>query len=696
MITSDLTLIIQWQLMFLGFGLIFLPLTSKIFNNFFDLGYALSKILGLLLISYTSWLMSSLHIWPFGFYSVWLVFLLWLVINRIIAFKSPSIDFKKYWRVFLLEEALFFGGLIFWSFVRSAEPSIHGLEKFMDYGFMQSILKTSYMPPLDLWYTPLGINYYYFGHFWAALLMKMGSFNPDIAYNLILASIFGICLSVSFSIGANLFYLWNHLRIHPSRYTIITGFISAFLVTLGGNLHTIYIFFQNYIPAESPVPFWQLPLLLNFSNYWYPNATRFIPFTIHEFPIYSYVVADLHGHVLNIPFVMLFLGVLISLYHKTRDTNLAEKFLLGLMLSVFLMTNVLDGPIYLLILILVLISKNRFSVIKNIFLIILLMIFFGLPFFLNFKPFASGIGLLCAPQFLINLSNIGPLLFENSHCQKSPLWMLIILWGFFLYVLLGFLSLIIGKNIKRFLALQKTDQLVLILSLAALILILIPEFFYAKDIYPNHFRANTVFKFGYQAFIILGLISGYMISRLIASKKMPLLYGIILLILAGLVSIYPYFAISSYYNSLKNPGSLDGFKYFQKLYPDDYQAILWLRQNISGQPVILEAEGDSYTDYARVSSNTGLPTILGWPVHEWLWRGSYDLASPRIKDIEILYSSQDLNVTRELLQKYQIKYVFLGALEKQKYPNLNSGKFGLLGKEIFKSGDTKIYQILDN
>ena len=46
------------------------------------------------------------------------------------------------------------------------------------------------------------------------------------------------------------------------------------------------------------------------STYWYPNATRFIPKTIHEFPSYSYVVADLHGHVYDIPFVLLSISIL--------------------------------------------------------------------------------------------------------------------------------------------------------------------------------------------------------------------------------------------------------------------------------------------------------------------------------------------------------------------------------------------------
>jgi len=61
---------------------------------------------------------------------------------------------------------------------------------------------------------------------------------------------------------------------------------------------------------------------------------------------------------------------------------------------------------------------------------------------------------------------------------------------------------------------------------------------------------------------------------------------------------------------------------------------LWINKNIKGQPTILEAQGDSYTDYGRVSVNTGLPTVMGWTVHEWFWRNSYDIVAPRIEDVK--------------------------------------------------------------
>lgn len=157
--------------------------------------------------------------------------------------------------------------------------------------------------------------------------------------------------------------------------------------------------------------------------------------------------------------------------------------------------------------------------------------------------------------------------------------------------------------------------------------------------------------------------------------------------------IYPYLAINSYYGDLKTYYSLDGTLYLKTLYPTDYQSILWINKNIKGQSIILEAQGDSYTDYGRVSTNTGLPTVLGWAVHEWLWRGSYDIPSPRIEEVQKMYESEDLEDTKNLLKKYKVELVFFGDLERQKYPNLIEDKFKTLGKVIYKNGNTRIYKV---
>lgn len=564
-----------------------------------------------------------------------------------------------------------------------------------------------------MWFPPHSINYYYFGHLITAMLIKLSGVPNFIAYNLMLSTIFAFTVTSSFSIVSTL----SHSIIKISRTSFLSGILAGIVTALGGNLHTIYAFFAPYSPPENPVPFWTLKFLptglVGFpNNYWYPNATRFIPYTIHEFPSYSFVVSDLHGHVLDIPFVFLTLGLFLSLFLSHKVT-VKRIILISFMLAIMYMTNAWDGIIYFLLLIFSIlllkssvlkagkkkkkirlnifdIALNKKAYLKSVAKLIIIAglgyVLFSLPFNLTFKPFVSGVGVLCAPDFLINIGSIGPVIFEKEHCQRTPLWMLIILYGFFYFYAIA----LVFKIIR----LSKTPLIlifVLTLILLSTLLIAAPEFIYAKDIYPAHYRANTMFKLGYQAFMMLSLVACFSIAYLFHNGK-RILWIPITFILLFLVLIYPYFAVISYFGNLKDFKGLNGISYLQNIYPDDLKAILWINTNIKNQPVILEAQGDSYTDYGRISANTGLPTPLGWTVHEWLWRGDYSFPQSRLEDVRLLYEGTEQQI-RSLVAKYNVKYVYIGTLESTKYSNLNYEAIGKLGKVVFKNGTATIYKI---
>ena len=727
---SDAVFISQWWLMFFLIGIVFLPLTSLIFNNFLDKGYIFSKIIGIAFISYIVFVSGFLKILPFETQNAFLIVGIFILINLFILKKIPlsNIKLKSMLPIFVLEEFIFILILLLWSFIHAHQPEIHGLEKYMDFGFINSILRAEYFPPKDMWLTPFYINYYYFGHLEAGVLTKLSLLPSYITFNLILSTISALSFVAAFSIGANLLY--SKLKMESGKWKIIFGgFITAFILNFAGNLHAIYLFFKPY-QNENPVPFWQLVFSpITFPNgYWYPNATRFIENTIHEFPLYSYVVSDLHGHVLDIPFVLLTIALLLNIL-ISKSLNIFKLLLLAFLLAVMYMTNAWDGIIYFVLSFfvigyIILRSNINLQGIQNYMLkfknamptlIINILILgagftaFTLPFNLNFKPFASGIGILCTPKFLIDLGRFGPFLFEANHCQHSPLWQLFILYGFFYFWVISFFIFKIKNwNLIRNWKLEirnfsPSDIFVGVLIILSTLLIIIPEFIYVKDIYPAHYRANTMFKLVYQSFVMLSICSGYIIVRIVLSIKYHVLsrkrkilttfYMLFAALLLVLVFLYPYFAINSYFGNLKTYSGLDGTKYLKDLYPSDYEAILWINKNIKNQPVILEAQGDSYTDYGRVSTNTGLPTVLGWTVHEWLWRGSYDIPSPRIAEVQKLYELADLEETKNLLKKYHISLIFIGDLEIQKYPNLNEEKFQALGKIIYKNGSTKIYEM---
>ncbi|NTU46225.1 hypothetical protein HGA88_01220 [Candidatus Roizmanbacteria bacterium] len=729
---SDLFYAIEWYGYVFILGLLISPLLFRFFHNFIDKGYALGKAIALLVVSYLVFLGGILHLVPFTRLSIAVICLVLAGLNYYALRKiSPHREFvrqvQESFKCILVEELLFIAGFVFIILSRGYEPSVHGLEKFMDFGFMNSLLRSTYFPPMDMWLSadstsPLGypINYYYFGHLTGAVLMRLTATPPAIAYNLILATICGMSVSMVFSITVNFCHyasLFLRKEKTPSFiFLFLIGVLTAYLVNFGGNLHTLYIFTSGY-NVDNPVPFWNILSGFHPEKYWYPNATRFIPYTIHEFPSYSYVVADLHGHVFDIPFVLISLALLLSFFlavfsspeiRKKRMVKIAKSlpkcmqkiiadplwpFMLcfGFLAAIHYMTNAFDGPIYLGLILLTIFVFFRFSIRFVTFAVSLFATFIltALPFSLFFKPFVSGIGVNCSPDFLVKLEKLGPFLFEKGNCQLSAPWMLFILWGFFwiMFAIL-FAILFIESRSKKTNVHNPLDLLAIILYLYGLFLVIVPEFFYIKDIYPLHFRANTMFKLGYQSFIMSGIASGYTLYRLkFFSHRFRRVLQILAITPLFFVSIYPFFAFPNFYPYQKAPFSLDGTKWLSQSLPEDLELITYLNNQVKGQPIVLEAPGDSYTDYERISAYTGLPTIGGWQVHEWLWRGTSSVVGDRLADIATIYESSDFAQTRSLLKKYHVQYVVISALERTKYKNLNESKFIFMGTKIFESSN---------
>ncbi|MBI5127412.1 hypothetical protein HZA76_03065 [Candidatus Roizmanbacteria bacterium] len=689
---------LQWYVWLFAIGLVFFPLTRKIFGRFsFDLGYPFAKVLTIIFVTYATYILGTIKILPFDRMSLFLLIGIFVLINYFI-FKSDNKTRFSRSTLFILifEEILFLVAFLFWTYIRSQEPSIRSLEKFMDFGFINSILKTQFFPPKDIWYAPLSINYYYFGHLSGAFLIRLTNTIPSIGYNLILSTIFALGVTQVFSLVINIISLYSE-KIRKIT-VIIYGLIGAFTVNLGGNLHTIYLFTKGY-PNDKPIPFWQILSEYNPTKYWYPNATRFIPFTIHEFPSYSYVVADLHGHVFDIPFVLLTISILFLFFTSKKILNtkyfILNTVFLGFLTAVHYMTNAFDGPIYLLLTMAVFLFIYKFSgrFFINVSILLLSFIILALPFSWHFTPFINGIGVNCSPEFLTQFGKIGPFLFEKGNCQASPFWMLFILWGFF-WVSFGLLLTIKKQSgvIK-----QLYDFLFIIFSFGTF-LVIIPEFFYIKDIYPAHFRANTMFKLGYQAFMMMGIASVLTLFLIKTAAKNILIKKALTLVWLSFfffILIYPFFSIPSYYGLLDRQPDLDGLSWLKKDYPEDREIIDYLNKNEKGQPVILEAQGDSYTDYERISAMTGLPTVAGWWVHEWLWRGSSNVVGKRIPEVASIYESKEIKKAESLIKKYKIKYVIVSGLEKEKYKGLYEAKFKKIGRLIFQSSNSigAIYQI---
>jgi YYY domain-containing protein len=713
-IGKDLAWVGIWWGELLALGLLFLPVTQYFFACFFDRGYLFSKVLGILIPAFLVWFASSLHCLPFSRWSLGLFILLPVLLwtrGRWKRFLLPDL-WKTHWRTFLEEELFFLLLLLGWIALRGSRPDIHGLEKFMDFGFVNTLLQTSYMPPADLWMAGKSINYYYFGHFVCAFLTRLTAIDSAWTYNLMIATLASLSGGLVFSLTANALFLLKRFSLKKS---LIAGVIAALLLTFGANLHP-FLYSQLFPKVQKLID-----SSASIKGYWFSDATRYIGYnppthdkTIHEFPAYSFVAADLHGHVSDIPIVLTLLAlVLQQAFAGSRPGRLikfsfrlyqlpSESALLALLLAIAYMTNTWDFPIYFVIAQTALffslwkqgqvLSKALIETLIRGLQVAILCLILTLPFLLSFMNFSRGIG------------------WVHSH---SPLYQLGVLWGYqAIFVSLLGITLFRewrtgavvdiaqeqGKAARWLRRIDDADLYICVLSVSALGLILMPEIIYVKDIYAaDHYRANTMFKSGFQAFILLSIVVGYTVPRVLLKKYSSRLAAWseqALLMLLVLPLIYPYFSFRQMYPlsfPLRYCG-LDGLQYLKSSNPGDYQAILWLKRNAFPGTVVLEANGDSYTDYARISANTGFPTVLGWYVHESLWRGDQELSS-RVSDIDTVYESGNYTKTCAILNKYGIKYVVIGILERQKFKNLHEETVLQAGEEVFRSTTTKIIRV---
>jgi YYY domain-containing protein len=234
-----------------------------------------------------------------------------------------------------------------------------------------------------------------------------------------------------------------------------------------------------------------------------------------------------------------------------------------------------------------------------------------------------------------------------------------------------------------------SQDFVLLLFATGALLTLSVEYVYLKD----HFytRMNTVFKFYFQTWVLWAIAGAYALSAYIRNGKVLISAVAVLLIAAGL--IYPILAIPSRAEEQGGLVTLDGASYLAQVRPNDYAAIEWLNDNVVGAPTILEAPGHSYDYEGRVSAHTGLPTVLGWAGHEGQWRGDYQEQSRREPDIEVIYTSVDANHVLALLDRYNVSYVYVGSVERGRYPEDGVAKFAGLLDTVYDTGSVTIYQV---
>ncbi len=237
----------------------------------------------------------------------------------------------------------------------------------------------------------------------------------------------------------------------------------------------------------------------------------------------------------------------------------------------------------------------------------------------------------------------------------------------------------------------KSGPFILMMITIGALLILGPEFFYLKDQFG--LRMNTIFKFYFAAWILWALAAAYVMDVIWSKrsvKMIPVKILTILPLLAGL--IYPTLSIWTKTNGLDpvHGRTLNGALHPVYASEADREAIQWMSDNLE-VGVVAEAVGGSYSYFARASVHTGFPTVIGWPGHESQWRGGYQFHGTREEDVRTLFKSPDWEQTQQIMKTYNVKYVYVGELERMTYQPIFDGKFDAFMELVFQNDRVRIY-----
>lgn len=724
--------IIKWWLVLEIIGFAAVPLTAWIFRNLDDKGVSLSKIMGILLVTYFSWILP--HI---GFnYSTMIVgisvFIVLTLSLIIFSFKGYPFDHKELAR----SEVMFAAAFLFFVIVRAYQPGILGAEKFMDMSFINMILRSTAFPPMDPWLSGEPMQYYYFGYLVIANLIKLSGMLPTIGFNLGVATMFALSVSAAYGLGRTL-----------TRSRIFGVVTMAFVVIFGNLAGFIQLLVILFIPKYYTL--FNVPsgdVLTRLGAYYYWPTSRVIPFTINEFPYFSFIHADLHAHMIGIAFQLLMLAMLYNLLREGKEYNIPALAAIALLLGFMFPLNSWDYPTYAIFFVIVLLAwrvrvfameRKAEGLVDRLFSLspvelaktVLVGSAVGIGSLVLYIPYYIGpsvphslkivtygqtllpfyLGVFGIALFFIIIYSIS--CFYDSYYPD----MRIVLAGLAAAVVAAYLTniqiliIVLPLIFMSAYSLLKSEdprnQYIHLLILLGALLSLFCELFYIQDSFgtnsPDYIRFNTVFKVYIQHWIVWGLAAGLCLHHLwqkyIEDDVPNKVFAItsVVLILAGIT--YPVFATYSRSGGFEGEPALDGAKFLEQRYVNEYNAIQWLN-NLSGTPVVLQSPGYAYKMNTHVTAFTGLPAVIGWAGHEMNWRNRAETISERWSEVNAVYTSDDLDEVNGILDKYNVDYIYVGGVEEERYGGHdvrelfedNPGRFELM----YFNSNVHIYKVV--
>jgi len=566
--------------------------------------------------------------------------------------RSSRVELKKY-RLAFSEEFIFWGVFFLAVFIRSRCSAWTGSEKFPDLLIFQSTVLDQVYPPIDRWMPPFQLNYYYLSYVLFVPAFKLSGVPIEYFVNLVIPTILAILASVSFG------FVWE---LTGSRAFSV---LSAFYAALAGNWEWIKQAHDR--------------LFANYFSWW--NSSRAIPFTITEFPYFSFLLGDFHPHYNSLPWFMLSLWIIL------QKRAWSHVFLVGLAIGIHYPMNAWQLPI--LALICALVHWKKPAQLATIGVLSYLLF---LPFWRDYQKPVSGIYYVVAKsgglEFLYHWAPflLPMALLFASPLQKKNWWKYALVAGTFVLGqavgIICFCAFVFKKIIREE---TKIEAGLVYLSLA---LMLFCEFFSLDPSYgEKYLRMNTVFKF---YMLVWAMLAVAVPSLMYRQKK----HRVFVALFTLLCLVYPIKGtIARWKDSGLSSSTLDGLFYWDQKFPHEREAMEWIRKNTNSNDTLLEANGEAYQEFGRYSTFTGRANILGWFNHEQVWRkNGFLLASDRQKDMEFFRISSSPAVWRNILDNYRVRWVVVGKLERERFHADALAWFSTFPR-VFHNAGASIYAI---
>jgi YYY domain-containing protein len=604
-----------------------------------------------------------------------------------------------------------------YALLRSFNPDIANTEKTMEIALLSAISRSTDVPAPDPWLAGEAINYYYFGYQMFATVVKLSGVPTSIAYNLALATLFASCSTVAAGIGLAV------ARSAGARRwaSLASAALAPVLLVLTANLETAIRLVRDFRGTIDAGWWdgvgWQVSrIIVDTGVHGNPGPRE----TINEFPAFSFILADLHPHVLTYPLLASVLALAIGVATSRERQGYARFAALGGLVGLLYASNSWDAPVGLLLVLGgVLFSANREwrNAIRPMLAVIAGAALVAIPFVMTFHA-PVGVDNPDVPEWLARIPVVGTALNTFGIVNWAPSdWreLLIVHWLWIVAFAGWFLVVAVSDRHTRLLLAQRRDALLItgsvLLALALIwmpalvliglplaaglwvaltarrasdrligglfaigfLLILTPEFLYIQDVFAD--RMNTVFKLYFQAWLVLSAASAAAFARLISSTSVAVrviaAVGMVVLLVVAL----PYSALSAWdwNNGFSTRRSIDGAAYIAVASPGDYAVINWVGLHSQPGDTIVEAPGCSYqtlggVPLSRVSAFSGVPTLLGWHGHEGQWRRGDEeliaLLDPRANDANAIISGEQIASSDGIAPRFLI----LGRQELEENP----------------------------